>query len=138
MLSARGEEVDRIVGLEVGADDYLPKPFDLPDLMKRSAKALDQKRQAPKVVLPAREAGDDLPLVGRTPAMQTLYRLVARVMNTELPVLITGKNTNPANFHPPCESNKQSRPLRAGKECAMQCPAPAPPERRRIRHRPMA
>ncbi len=37
-----------------------------------------------------REAGDDLPLVGRTPAMQALYRLVARVMNTDLAVLITG------------------------------------------------
>jgi two-component system, NtrC family, nitrogen regulation response regulator GlnG len=36
--------------------------------------------------------GDDLPLVGRTPAMQALYRLVARVMNTDLPVLITGES----------------------------------------------
>jgi two-component system nitrogen regulation response regulator GlnG len=76
----------------IQAFDYLPKPFDLPDLMKRSAKALDQKRRAPKVVVPAREAGDDLPLVGRTPAMQALYRLVARVMNTELAVLITGES----------------------------------------------
>jgi two-component system, NtrC family, nitrogen regulation response regulator GlnG len=39
-----------------------------------------------------REAGDDLPLVGRTPAMQALYRLVARVMNTDLAVLITGES----------------------------------------------
>ena len=31
MLSARGEEVDRVVGLELGADDYLAKPFDLPE-----------------------------------------------------------------------------------------------------------
>jgi len=36
--------------------------------------------------------GDDLPLVGRTPAMQALYKLVARVMNTELPVMITGES----------------------------------------------
>ncbi|MEM6729871.1 MAG: sigma 54-interacting transcriptional regulator, partial [Pseudomonadota bacterium] len=39
-----------------------------------------------------RAASDDLPLVGRTPAMQALYRLVARVMNAELPVLITGES----------------------------------------------
>jgi len=35
MLTALGEEVDRIVGLEVGADDYLGKPFDLRELLAR-------------------------------------------------------------------------------------------------------
>ncbi|MCA9285637.1 MAG: response regulator transcription factor [Phycisphaerales bacterium] len=35
MLSARGEEIDRIVGLEVGADDYLPKPFNPRELVAR-------------------------------------------------------------------------------------------------------
>lgn len=92
VISAQNTIMTAIQAAEAEAFDYLPKPFDLPDLMKRSAKALDQKRHAPKVVVPAREAGDDLPLVGRTPAMQALYRLVARVMNTELAVLITGES----------------------------------------------
>ncbi|MDD2557500.1 MAG: response regulator transcription factor [Desulfuromonadaceae bacterium] len=35
MLTARGEEIDRIVGLELGADDYLPKPFNPRELMAR-------------------------------------------------------------------------------------------------------
>lgn len=92
VISAQNTIMTAIQAAEADAFDYLPKPFDLPDLMKRSAKALDQKRRAPKVVVPVRDAGDDLPLVGRTPAMQALYRLVARVMNTELAVLITGES----------------------------------------------
>jgi two-component system nitrogen regulation response regulator GlnG len=94
VISAQNTIMTAIQAAEAEAFDYLPKPFDLPDLMKRSAKALDQKRRAPRPA-PAptpREAGDDLPLVGRTPAMQALYRLVARVMNTDLAVLITGES----------------------------------------------
>jgi two-component system nitrogen regulation response regulator GlnG len=92
VISAQNTIMTAIQAAEAEAFDYLPKPFDLPDLMKRSSKALEQKRRSPKVVIAPREAGDDLPLVGRTPAMQALYRLVARVMNTDLPVLITGES----------------------------------------------
>ncbi len=92
VISAQNTIMTAIQAAEAEAFDYLPKPFDLPDLMKRSAKALDQKRRTAKVVVTPREPGDDLPLVGRTPAMQALYRLVARVMNTELAVLITGES----------------------------------------------
>jgi two-component system, NtrC family, nitrogen regulation response regulator GlnG len=92
VISAQNTIMTAIQAAEAEAFDYLPKPFDLPDLMKRSSKALEQKRRAPKVVVSPREAGDDLPLVGRTPAMQALYRLVARVMNTDLAVLITGES----------------------------------------------
>jgi two-component system nitrogen regulation response regulator GlnG len=92
VISAQNTIMTAIQAAEAEAFDYLPKPFDLPDLMKRSSKALEQKRRAPKTVATARDAGDDLPLVGRTPAMQALYRLVARVMNTDIPVLITGES----------------------------------------------
>jgi two-component system nitrogen regulation response regulator GlnG len=92
VISAQNTIMTAIQAAEAEAFDYLPKPFDLPDLLKRSSRALEQKRRAPKVVVSPRDAGDDLPLVGRTPAMQALYRLVARVMNTDLPVLITGES----------------------------------------------
>ena len=46
MLSARSEPVDRIVGLEVGADDYLPKPFDHRELLAR-VRAVLRRVQTP-------------------------------------------------------------------------------------------
>jgi two-component system nitrogen regulation response regulator GlnG len=92
VISAQNTIMTAIQAAEADAYDYLPKPFDLPDLMKRSARALDLKRRMPQRRAEPREAGDDLPLVGRTPAMQSLYRLVARVMNTDLAVLITGES----------------------------------------------
>jgi len=92
IISAQNNIMTAIQAAEAEAYDYLPKPFDLPDLMKRSARALDIKRRVPKPRAQGAEQGDDLPLVGRTAAMQALYRLVARVMNTDLPVLITGES----------------------------------------------
>lgn len=94
VISAQNTIMTAIQAAEAEAFDYLPKPFDLPDLMKRAARALDQKRRRAPVAEPAhpRAPADDLPLVGRTPAMQALYRLVARVMNADLPVLITGES----------------------------------------------
>jgi two-component system nitrogen regulation response regulator GlnG len=93
VISAQNTIMTAIQAAEAEAFDYLPKPFDLPDLMKRSARALDHKRRAPAAPVQApREPADDLPLVGRSPAMQALYRLVARVMNTDLAVLVTGES----------------------------------------------
>jgi len=93
VISAQNTIMTAIQAAEADAFDYLPKPFDLPDLMKRAARALEVKRRAPA---PRRTdtlgPSDGLPLVGRTPAMQALYRLVARVMNTDLPVMVTGES----------------------------------------------
>lgn len=92
VISAQNTIMTAIQAAEAEAYDYLPKPFDLPDLMKRAARALETKRRSRPKPIEVREAGEDLPLVGRTPAMQGLYRLVARVMNTDLPVLVTGES----------------------------------------------
>ena len=96
VISAQNTIMTAIQAAEADAYDYLPKPFDLPDLMKRAARALEQKRRAPSGQRRAGAGGEggkeDLPLVGRTGVMQALYRLVARVMNTDLTVLISGES----------------------------------------------
>jgi two-component system, NtrC family, nitrogen regulation response regulator GlnG len=111
IISAQNTIMTAIQATEAEAWDYLPKPFDLPDLLSRAGKAMEGGRRAgrsgvaapgplsaaaPRASVPREviEVLDDadLPLVGRTPAMQALYRLVARVMNAELPVLITGES----------------------------------------------
>lgn len=108
IISAQNTIMTAIQATEAEAWDYLPKPFDLPDLLSRARKAMEGRRTgartpaaapaapapAPRPVREIVEPGDpgDLPLVGRTPAMQALYRLVARVMNAQIPVLITGES----------------------------------------------
>lgn len=92
VISAQNTIMTAIQAAEADAYDYLPKPFDLPDLMKRTAKALSEKRTISASPAPEGERPEELPLVGRTPVMQQLYRVVARVMNTDLPVLISGES----------------------------------------------
>lgn len=94
VISAQNTIMTAIQAAEAEAYDYLPKPFDLPDLMKRTARALESKRRANTTphVEDHNERPDDLPMVGRTQVMQSLYRLVARVMNTDIPVLISGES----------------------------------------------
>ena len=91
VISAQNTIMTAIQAEEAAAYDYLPKPFDLPDLMKRTARALDARGRA-TAQAEASDRPEELPLIGRTPAMQGLYRVVARLMNTDLPVLITGES----------------------------------------------
>ncbi|MEM9499734.1 MAG: sigma 54-interacting transcriptional regulator, partial [Pseudomonadota bacterium] len=92
VISAQNTIMTAIQAEEAAAFDYLPKPFDLPDLMKRTARALTQRTTLARAASHADDRPDELPLVGRTAAMQGLYRVVARLMNTDLPVLITGES----------------------------------------------
>src|SRR6056297_2618883 len=75
VISAQNTIMTAIQAAEADAFDYLPKPFDLPDLMKRAARALEVKRRAPvsrTADAEITERDGDLPLVGRTPVMQAL------------------------------------------------------------------
>ena len=70
VISAQNTIMTAIQAAEAEAYDYLPKPFDLPDLMKRTAKALDARMRAPRPVdnTPDNDGPEDLPLIGKTPA----------------------------------------------------------------------
>ena len=75
---------------ERGAFEYLPKPFDLNELISVVDRALAEiKHATPEFTKP--EAVDELPLIGRSNAMQEIYRVMARLMTTDLTVLITGQ-----------------------------------------------
>lgn len=58
MLTARGDDLDRIVGLEMGADDYLAKPFNPRELVARIRAVQRRTRQASATATPIREVGD--------------------------------------------------------------------------------
>ncbi|GAW34933.1 nitrogen assimilation regulatory protein [Roseovarius sp. A-2] len=91
VISAQNTIMTAIKAAEAEAYDYLPKPFDLPDLMKRTARALEARARR-SVAAPEEDRPEELPLIGRTPAMQTLYRVVARVMHSDLPVMVCGES----------------------------------------------
>jgi DNA-binding response OmpR family regulator len=61
MVTASGDVVDRIVGLELGADDYIAKPFDLRELLARIKTVLRRLQARPPVPAGAAEAGEPAP-----------------------------------------------------------------------------
>ncbi|MEM9471583.1 MAG: nitrogen regulation protein NR(I) [Pseudomonadota bacterium] len=93
VMSARNTIMTAITASERGAYDYLPKPFDLSALVTTVGQALEDARKTdqpvPKQVA---EESDALPIVGRSPAMQDIYRVVARMTQTDLTVMIQGES----------------------------------------------
>jgi two-component system, OmpR family, response regulator CpxR len=64
MLTARGDHVDRVVGLEMGADDYIPKPFDPRELVARIRAVLRRSEAAPATATPPPAASGEQVVVG--------------------------------------------------------------------------
>jgi two-component system nitrogen regulation response regulator GlnG len=90
VMSAQSTFSTALKATQRGAFDYLPKPFDLKELLAVVGRAL----AAPQAV-PAGEGEEPeerLPLVGRSAAMQEIYRTVARLTTTDLTVMITGES----------------------------------------------
>jgi two-component system, NtrC family, nitrogen regulation response regulator GlnG len=91
VMSAQNTFMTAITAAERGAYEYLPKPFDLKELVAVVGRALKEPRgvKTPAIREPETE---DLPLIGRSAAMQEVYRVMARLMNTGLTVMITGES----------------------------------------------
>ncbi|KAB2886253.1 MAG: nitrogen regulation protein NR(I) [Pseudorhodoplanes sp.] len=91
VMSAQNTFMTAIRASEKGAYEYLPKPFDLKELVAIVGRALSEPKDKPQAPVRTDEF-DSIPLVGRSPAMQEIYRLLARLMQTDLTVMIMGES----------------------------------------------
>ncbi|MBV8088833.1 MAG: sigma 54-interacting transcriptional regulator, partial [Alphaproteobacteria bacterium] len=91
VMSAQNTLSTAVKATERGAFEYLPKPFDLRELVSLVERALTSPRDAP-TPLPEDDSEEQLPLLGRSPAMQEIYRVLARLMGTDLTVTIIGES----------------------------------------------
>jgi len=91
VMSAQNTFMTAIRASERGAYEYLPKPFDLKELTAIVGRALSEPKDRPAAAASKPEELD-IPLIGRSPAMQEIYRLLARLMQTDLTVLISGES----------------------------------------------
>ena len=90
VLSARNTLTTAVRAAEAGAYEYLPKPFDL-DALTRAVAGAVRRRGSAEGGAPGEDDGA-LPLIGRSPAMQDVYRVIARVVGTDLTVLVSGES----------------------------------------------
>jgi two-component system nitrogen regulation response regulator GlnG len=94
VMSAQNTLLTAVRATERGAFEYLPKPFDLKELIEVVQRALTSPKEAAALAAHEPEWDDDekLPLIGRSAAMQEIYRVLARLMGTDLTVMITGES----------------------------------------------
>jgi len=90
VMSAQNTLLTAVKATERGAFEYLPKPFDLRELVNVVERALTTPPNAPAAS--EDDIEEQLPLIGRSPAMQEIYRAIARLMGTDLTVMITGES----------------------------------------------
>jgi len=92
VMSAQNTFMTAIRANEMGAYEYLPKPFDIAEVLSVVSRALSDAKKPGKGEPKADEPGETMPLVGRSAAMQDIYRALARLMQTDLTVMITGES----------------------------------------------
>jgi nitrogen regulation protein NR(I) len=94
MMTAYGTSQTAIEAMKLGAYDYVLKPFDIPHLKNLLAQALEAARamRAEAAPFPVKATAEDTPIVGNSPAMQQVYKLIGQVAPTNTTILITGES----------------------------------------------
>jgi two-component system nitrogen regulation response regulator GlnG len=92
VMSAQSTLLTAVKAAQRGAFEYLPKPFDLQELLAVVGRALATPAEPPATPAEPRDADERLPLIGRSPAMQEIYRTIARLTTTDLTVMINGES----------------------------------------------
>jgi two-component system nitrogen regulation response regulator GlnG len=92
VMSAQNTLLTAVKANERGAFEYLPKPFDLRELVNVVERALTAPSAKAVSAAEIAEPDEKLPLIGRSPAMQEIYRVLARLMGTDLTVMIAGES----------------------------------------------
>ena len=112
IMSAQNTFMTAVRASERGAYEYLPKPFDLKELIGIVGRALSEPKERARPA-PKAEDFDSIPLVGRSPAMQEIYRVLARLMQTDLTVMITGEFGNREGAGRPRTARLRQAPKRS-------------------------
>ena len=90
VMSAQNTLMTAIKANELGAFEYIPKPFNIAELSNIINRSINENK---KVIEDENfDSPDGFPLIGRSKPMQEVYRVMARLMNSDLTVLITGES----------------------------------------------
>ena len=90
LISAQNTFMTALKSEEAGAYEYLPKPFDLDKLVQVTERAISEPKDN-RSSQSIEDYNQNMPLVGRSSAMQEIYRSIARLMHSDLPVLLSGE-----------------------------------------------
>ena len=91
VMSAQNTLMTALTAAEKGAFEYLPKPFDLTEVVALVSRALSEPARKRQPAASDREI-DELPLIGRSLPMQDIYRVLARLTQSDLTVMINGES----------------------------------------------
>jgi two-component system nitrogen regulation response regulator GlnG len=92
VMSAQSTLITAVKATQRGAFEYLPKPFDLKELLSVVGRALAVPSEIVVHAPEPRDSDERLPLIGRSPAMQEIYRTIARLTTADLTVMINGES----------------------------------------------
>ena len=92
VMSAQSTLMTAVKATQRGAFEYLPKPFDLRELLSVVGRALAAPSEPTFSPVEPKDTDERLPLIGRSPSMQEIYRTIARLTTADLTVMINGES----------------------------------------------